>query len=195
MKPVKRCLLITGMIVLLALDALSQKDSTVVEAMVNEGDTIPVVNLREVLVVSWGNLSRRQEKQLTRLMRNVKIVYPFAKLAGIKYFEYEDLLLNAETKRERRQIVKQMQDEIETEYGQDLRDLTFTQGHILLKLIDREIGESSYDLVADLKSQFAAVFYQAIARLFTYDLKVRYDPEGEDRDIELIIEMIENGII
>lgn len=91
--------------------------------------------------------------------------------------------------------MKLLEEEIKTEYGQDLRELTFTQGRILLKLIDRETGHSSYHLVSDLKGEFAAVFYQAFARLFTYNLKVKYDPLGEDSDIEMIILLIENGVI
>jgi hypothetical protein len=89
--------------------------------------------------------------------------------------------------------MKQAEEEIEAEYGQELRDLTISQGKILIKLIDRETGNSSYDLVADLRGEFRAVFYQAFARIFGYNLKIKYDPEGEDKDIELIVRMIENG--
>jgi hypothetical protein len=175
--------------------ALGQEENKVVKGTINEGDTIPVVDLKEVIIFSWGKLPKKKEKRLTRLMRNVKIVYPYAKLAGIKLVEYEEILANVTTNKERRQIMKQLEDEIEEEYGQDLRDLTFTQGKILLKLIDRETGNSSYELVSALKGKFAAIFYQAFARIFSYNLKVKYDPEGEDMNIEIIVRMIENGVI
>jgi hypothetical protein len=158
-----------------------------------EGDTLLVVNLKEIIILSWQNLDKRGERRMTRLMRNVKIAYPYARLAGIKLIEYGDVLAEAPDQKARRQIMKQVEDELEAEYGQDLRKLTITQGKILLKLVDRETDNSSYQLVTDLRGEFRAVFSQAIARLFTYNLKVKYDPEGEDRDIETIVKMIENG--
>ena len=71
--------------------------------------------------------------------------------------------------------------------------MTISQGKILIKLIDRETGNSSYDLVADFRGQFRAVFYQTFARIFGYNLKIKYDPLGEDREIEIIVRMIESG--
>jgi hypothetical protein len=158
-----------------------------------DGDTIPLVPLKEVYIVSWRLLDGKEARQMTKLMKNVRIVYPYARLAGIKLTEYEEILLQAPDERARRKIMKQAEEEIEAEYGQELRDLTISQGKILIKLIDRETGNSSYDLVADLRGEFRAVFYQAFARIFGYNLKIKYDPEGEDKDIELIVRMIENG--
>ena len=93
----------------------------------------------------------------------------------------------------RKLIMKQVEDELLAEYGKELRDLTVTQGKILLKLVDRETGASSYDLVADLRGEFRAIFYQAFARIFGMNMKIRYDPDGVDRDIEYIVRMIESG--
>jgi hypothetical protein len=174
---------------------LGQETNNVVKGTVHDGDTIPEVDLKEVIIFSWINKSKKEERRLTRLMRNVKVAYPYAKLAGIKLVEYEEILANVSSNKERRQIMKQLEKEIKEEYGQDLRDLTFTQGKILLKLIDRETGNSSYKLVADLRGSFTAVFYQAFARIFSYNLKVKYDPGGKDSDIEMIVRMIDNGII
>jgi len=136
---------------------------------------------------------RKDQKRLTKLVKNVKMVYPYAKLAGIKLREYEQMLLNAANDKERKKIMKQAEKEINEEYGGDLKELTFTQGKILIKLIDRETGESSYGLVQELRGKFTAFWYQAFARLWGYNLKVKYDPEGEDRRIEIIVRMIERG--
>lgn len=137
--------------------------------------------------------NRRDRRRQDRTVRNVRIAYPYAKLAGIKLREYEDELLAAETDRERRQIMKKAEDEIHEQFGDDLRKLTFTQGKILLKLIDRETGEASYDLVKELRGSFTAFFYQAFARIWGFNLKDRYDPEGEDELIEQIVQLIEQG--
>jgi hypothetical protein len=191
----KRWAIIVVFLFILILCATGQDTGILSPATVYQGDTIPMVTLREVVVVSWLNRTPKEERNLTRLMRNVKIAYPYAHLAGIKLLEYEDTLAMVSTDKERRQIMKRVEEEVEAEYGQELRDLTFSQGKILLKLIDRETGSSSYDLVSDLRGEFRAVFYQAFARLFSYNLKVKYDPEGEDKDIEMIVRMIENGLI
>jgi hypothetical protein len=183
------------MLFILILESSGQENGIISTATVYEGDTIPLVIMQEVVVISWLNRTPKEEKYLTKLMRNIKVAYPYAHLAGIKLLDYEDTLAMVSTERERREIIKRIEAEIEAEYGQELRDLTFSQGKILLKLIDRETGSSSYDLVSDLRGEFRAVFYQAFARIFSYNLKVKYDPEGEDKEIEMIVRMIENGLI
>ena len=89
--------------------------------------------------------------------------------------------------------MKQAEKELEEEFGDDLREFTFSQGKILIKLIYRETGSSSYDLIADLRGKFRAFFWQAFARLFGFNMRNEYDPEGEDAEIEFIVKMIEAG--
>ena len=89
--------------------------------------------------------------------------------------------------------MKQAEDELKEEYGEDLKKLTFSQGKILIKLVSRETGNSSYELVQDFRGRFVAFWWQAFAKIFGHNLKMDYDPEGEDREIELIVLMIENG--
>jgi hypothetical protein len=165
----------------------------ILPGVIIDGDTLPSIVLKDVIILGWKSPGKSEERKMTKLMKNVKIVYPYARLAGIKLDEYEEILAQAPDDRARRQIMKQVEDELEAEYGQELRDLTVTQGKILLKLVDRETGESSYELVSDLRGEFRALFYQAFARIFGMNMKVRYDPEGEDKDIEIIVQMIENG--
>jgi ribosomal protein L14E/L6E/L27E len=189
-----RILILPVIFFVLSLPGFAQEQKAiVVYGTIVDGDTIPVIPLREVNIYSWKLLDAKQARKMTKLMKNVKIVYPYARLAGIKLDEYEEVLMQAADDRERRRIMKQAEDESEAEYGQELRDLTISQGKILIKLIDRETGESSYDLVSDLRGEFRAVFYQAFARIFGYNLKIKYDPEGEDKDIEMIVLMIESG--
>lgn len=168
----------------------------VVRAIILNGDTIPSISLREVEIVTLViPRTRREQKQMTKLIYNVKKVYPYAKLAGIQLRRYDKMLSEAKSDKERKQLMKQAEKEINEQYGGELKDLTFSQGKILIKLIDRETGETSYNLVSDLRGNFTAFFYQAFARLWGYDLKVKYDPEGEDAQIEAIVKMIERGQI
>ncbi|MFO8129427.1 MAG: DUF4294 domain-containing protein [Bacteroidales bacterium] len=173
-----------------------EQERIVVRAEVVNGDTIPIVPLKEINIYAFKIIkSKRQARRLSKLIRNVKKVYPFAKLAGIKLKEYENRLMQASTDKERRQIMKQAEAEIKEKYGNDLKKLNFSQGKILIKLIDRETGNTSYALVSELRGKFIAFFWQAFARVFGYDLKINYDPEGKDKDIETIVRMIENGQI
>ncbi|MEN8225859.1 MAG: DUF4294 domain-containing protein [Bacteroidota bacterium] len=192
----KQLLLISFMLFfVLAAGAQEQpKDRIVVFAQMLEGDTIPVIQLKEVNIYSFRPFkSKRQARRMSRLIKNVKAVYPYARLAGIKLHEYENILSAVEDEKERRQIMKQAEKELEEEFGNDLRQFTFSQGRILIKLVYRETGTSSYELVAELRGKFRAFFWQAFARLFGFNLKNEYDPEGEDADIEFIVKMIEAG--
>lgn len=188
-----RFLLISVSLFISILALSQEQDGIIVYGKIEDGDTIAVIHLREVNIFSWKMLDNKEERKLTRLMKNIKIVYPYARLAGIKLAEYEEVLSQAPDDQARRKIMKKLEEELEAEYGHELRDLTVTQGKILLKLIDRETGESSYNLVTEFRGEFKAVFYQAFARLFGLNMKLKYDPEGEDRDIEYIVKMIESG--
>ena len=164
--------------------------------IVVDGDTIPVMYYDEVRI--WGERSYRnpaESRQWERLVRNVKKAYPYAKLAGIKFNEYSHKIADVKSDKVKKTMMKQAEDEIEAQFGKELRDLTITQGKILLKLIDRETSNSSYEIVKDFRGNFRAFFYQSFARLFGYDLKARYDPLGEDADIERIVLMIESGTL
>jgi len=183
------------MIILLACRFSFSQDpsSFVVSARIIDGDTIPVMTLPEVEIRYYLSLSHKEARKMTKLIRNVKKVYPYAKLAGIKLEEYEDILLAAQDDKERKRIMKQAEDELKEQYGDDLKDMTFSQGKILIKLVERETGSTSYELVEELRGRFTAFFYQTFAKLFGYDLKVHYDPEGEDKEIENIVRLIESG--
>ncbi len=176
---------------------LSQETGQIVlEARIIEGDTVPVVRLSEVEVFSLNiPTSKKGKRKLSKLVKNVKKVYPYAKVAGRKLLEYEVVLLQAENNKARRKIMKQAELEIKEEYGKELKNLTFSQGKILIKLLDRETGNSSYELVQELRGKFTAFWYQAFARIWGYNLKTKYDPEGEDRQLETIVKMIERGQI
>ena len=182
-------------VILLGANAQEEKkERIVVYARMLDGDTIPVIPLQEVNIYSFRPYkSNREARKSSRLIRKVKIVYPYAKLAGIKLKEYESILAGIDDKKEQKRIMKEAENELEEEFGDDLRDFTFSQGKILIKLVYRETGESSYELVAELRGKFRAFFWQAFARIFGFNLKDGYDPDGEDKEIEFIVKMIEAG--
>ncbi|MEI6748344.1 MAG: DUF4294 domain-containing protein [Bacteroidales bacterium] len=179
------------------LQAVAQQvTGKVLSAIIVDGDTIAIDDLSEVNIYNkMATQSSSETRQFSRLAKNVKKVYPYAKLAGIKFNEYSVLLADVKNEKEKRRMMKKAEDELEAQFGEDLKALTFSQGKILLKLVDRQTGNSSFDLVKEFRGKFVAFFWQSFASLFGYNLKVQYDPLGEDKDIELIVLMIENGTI
>jgi len=173
-----------------------QKTEKIVSAIVDEGDTIPVVWLKSIYVNEARNFrSKRQRRKYNRLKYHVKKVYPYAKLAGQLFQKYQDSLALATTNREKNRFYKQIEKELRDRYESELKKLSVTQGRILIKLVDREIGSSSYEILKELRSTFTAFFWQSLAKLFGNDLKARYDPLGEDKAIENIVVLIERGYI
>ncbi len=159
-----------------------------------DGDTLIVSGIEEVYIFPPHKFKNaREARRYRRLIRNVKKAYPYAKLAAKKLAEVNDKMLTITTKNEKNEYLKQVEQEIKDEFEEKLKKLTITQGKILVKLIDRETGDTSYALVKELKGSFSAFFWQALARLFGNDLKAEYDPYGEDRLIEEIVLLIESG--
>ncbi|OQC36787.1 MAG: hypothetical protein BWX63_01646 [Bacteroidetes bacterium ADurb.Bin041] len=168
----------------------------VLPTTVVNGDTIPHIRLPEAEIFGYKIFkNKREEYRYDRLVKNVRIVYPYAKLAGEMLREYEQILAAIPSESEKRKIMKDLEDDLHKEYDDELKKLTITQGKILIKLIDRQTGDSSYDLVKEFRGAFRAFFYQTFARIFGLNLKMKYDPEGEDKSIETIVRMIEKGVI
>jgi hypothetical protein len=196
----RRFLLISNLLIFIALQVFSQDTIRMklgdypVDAIVQNGDTIYVAELKEAVIQPRKRVaSTRDMRQYRRLIYNVKKVYPYAKIAGQRFGEISAHLEALNAGKEQREYVKQMEDEIIKNYEEELKNLTVTQGKILIKLIDRETSKTSYEVVKDLRGSFQAAFWQAIARIFGSNLKTEYSPEGEDKIIEEIMIMIEKG--
>ncbi len=169
-------------------------DIYVARAVIIDGDTMWVAQLDEVYIFPTHRFKNRREyRRYTRLIYNVKKAYPWAKLAGKKLDEVERKMGTLKTEKEQREYIKQVEQELLTDYKEDLKRLTITQGRILIKLVDRETGDTSYELVKELRGNLSAAFWQALARLFGSNLKSEYNVEGEDRLIEEIVVLIEAG--
>jgi len=186
---------ITLFLILFGFAAFAQQsDTLLVQAEVKAGDTLMVKQLEEVEVFPKFK-NRYQARRYSRLIRYVKKVYPYAQIAAEKMKEYEQILLDTPEPSDQRKIMRQIESEIYEEWEDDLQNLTYLQGRILLKLIDRQTGEASYYIVEEFRGKFRAFFYQSFARLFGFNLKDRYNPKEDnyDRQIEYIVRLIETG--
>lgn len=167
-----------------------------VMALVIEGDTLYFTHVDEAVIKPRKRAAATRDlRQYRKLIYNVKKVYPYAKLAGEKFGEVMAHLETLEGGRSQREYIKQVEDSLLKDYEADLKELTITQGRILIKLIDRETSKTSYEVVKDLRGPLQAAFWQAIARLFGSNLKTEFDPDGEDKVLNEIMIMIENGEI
>ena len=161
-------------------------------------DTLFIDNLSPIWVFPKGRKNKKDLKDYYRLVYNFNKVYPYALVAREIVAEADGELdrLGVADRRggfKRTKYVNNMQDELFDVFETPLRNMTFSQGKLLVKLIDREIGKSSYDIIKDYKSGVAAKFWQGVASLFDNDLKKRYDPTGDDAVTEYLVEQWELG--
>jgi hypothetical protein len=171
----------------------AQKPQYKVWAEVYNGDTIPSIRFQDVYVYAdYLYKNKKQYEAWTRTKYNVKKVYPYAILAAAKLKEY-NLIMERMDEKTRKAYLKVVERQLKDEFEEPMKNLSMTQGKILLKLIDRETGNTSYALVKDLRGDFQAFMWQSVARLFGSNMKSEYDPTGEDIMIERAIKLIEAG--
>lgn len=159
-----------------------------------DGQTYPLVELKEITV--YGKMPRGVRfdyRRHARLVYNVRRVYPYALIVRDEFGRINRLLETLPTERAQRDFLQDYEKELLSRYEGDMRKLTFSQGKILIKLIDRETQNTSYDLIRQYRGKFSATFWQGIARIFGANLKTSYDAEGEDYLIEQIVTEIEAG--
>jgi hypothetical protein len=163
------------------------------------GEVLPEVAIKEVTVVGHHRSSARrtqsQFRKYDRLIYNLKKTYPYAVIVRTRLNQVNEDLSKIEDEKSRRKYIKDVEKEVFREYENDIQDMTITQGRLLLKLIDRETQNTSYDIIKQYRGGLNAAFWQGIARLFGTNLKEEYDPYGEDALIEIIVCEIEAGLL
>ena len=159
-----------------------------------DGQTYPFVELKEIIVI--GKMPRGVRfdyRRHARLVYNVRRVYPFALIVRDEFGRINRLLETLPTDRAKRDFLQSYEKDLLAQYEGDIRKLTFTQGKILIKLIDRETQNTSYDLIRQYRGKFSATFWQGVARIFGANLKSDYDANGDDYLIEQVVREIEAG--
>jgi len=164
------------------------KNDTIPVAVYNDnGYMIPWIPLREVVIVGVRTFRSPEEQMaFNRLKYNVLKVMPYALYAKRRYEKLERDLAVTPDRKTQKKLVKDCDTEIKKMFNTEIKELTITQGQILTKLIDREVGRTTYDIVKETKGGFAAFSYQLVARVVGHNLKSTYNAR-EDRDIESII--------
>ena len=129
------------------------------------------------------------------MIRAVKKVYPLALEAAMRMENLEEELAARERNKDKKAYTKAIEEALKEELTPMLWKMTRYEGKILLKLLDRETNYTAYNIIKDFRSGFTAGFYQMIAKLFGNNLKLEYDPTGEDRLLEQIVLYYKAGLL
>lgn len=169
------------------MPVLGKNDTIRVAGTNDNGEMIPWISLREVIIYGERIFkSPAEQAAYNRLRYNVMKVMPYALFAKRRYEQLERELAVTADKKQQKKLVKQCDQEIKNMFNREIKELTITQGQILTKLIDRELGRTTYDIIKETKGGVTAFLYQSVARVVGHNLKSTYSAE-EDRDIESII--------
>lgn len=164
-------------------------DDNLLKYIVEGKDTIFLDEIRASRVFSRIPRQKGKEwRKYYRLVHNFSKAYPYA-LVAKKLIVQADSTIAADNLKgfKREKYISKVQDELFNAFESSLRSLTVSQGALLMRLIDREVGTSSYLIIRNYKNRMAAGFWQGIAKLFGSDLKAPYDPDGKDKATEELV--------
>ncbi len=174
---------------------ISPKQEGVMEFIVEGNDTIYIDQIRASKVYSrLPKMKGREWRQYYRLVHNFSKAYPYALVAKKLVVEADSVIAADNLKGVKREkYINKVQKELFSVFESQMRSLTVSQGALIMKLVDREVGKSSYNIIKGYKSGVTAGFWQGIAKMFGTDLKKPYDPEGEDAATEELVQIWEAG--
>ncbi len=193
-------LLLTLFLSLMAVLRINAQEQTttikgyLVPACIYEGDTIASLRMPTLYVFKpLVFKNKKKQEAYNRLVRNVKKTLPIAKEVNRAIIETYEYLQTLPDEKAREKHLSLVEKGVKEQYTPRLKKLTFSQGKLLIKLIDRESNSSSYELVKAFLGPFKAGFYQAFAAIFGASLKKEYHPEDEDALVERVVLMVESG--
>lgn len=160
------------------------------------GDTMTIFFLRPFTVYPPMKFrNKKEEKFYWRTVRNVKVTLPYAKMIRETLIETYEYIETFDTQKEREQYLKRMEKELFKQYKPILKRLSKNQARLLVKLIQRETDQSSYEIVKAFLGSFRATFWQGFGRLFGVNLRGKFQPEKkrEDAIIERVATLVEQG--
>ena len=174
-------------------------NGTVMQMLIVDGDTNFIYNMQTFNVVDlkpYGDPEK--DRMFSRMRYYVRKVYPYAKIAADKLNMYEKQLQGVKSKSKRRKIMKQREKALKEEFEDVIKTMSKTSGRVLIKLIDRETGQSTYEIIKEMRGGFKAWTYQGIGMFYGADLKQRFNPKTSEEDemIERVVQsLIAEGAI
>jgi len=172
---------------------LKQRDTDFIS---DRNDTLKFMVLNDMYVYPPQAFKNPAEEETYRkLIRDVKKTLPYAKLVYGTLIETYEYIMTLPTEKEREEHLKRIEKELYAEYMPILKKMSLSQGKLLIKLIDRECSQPSYNLVKAFLGPLRANFWNLFAGVFGASLKSTWDPNGKDAATERIVELVEMGVI
>lgn len=199
---IRRCAILLFMLLFcMQFTCLAQNTNTeqaeqvfITRGFIYHGDTIPWIQLRTVHVFKELKFKKKKDyENYQRLIRDVKKVLPIANEVNAAIIETYEYLQTIPSEKERKRHIKDLEKGIKQQYTPRLKKLTSRQGKLLIRLVDRQSHQTTYELVKAFLGSFRATTYQVFASMFGFSLKKHYDPEGDDALTERVIILVENG--
>lgn len=160
-----------------------------------QGDTMFLDTIDPVWCIAGGKGMKAGDwRKYYKMVYNFNKVYPYA-LVGRKMMAQVDSTMAADVSKrsERNRYVNDVEKELFRLFEKDIRNMTVSQGLVLMRLVDRECGMSAFSIIKSYENGFAANFWQLVAKLFSQDLKTRYDPKGKDEKLEELCQIWDSG--
>jgi Domain of unknown function (DUF4294) len=165
-------------------------DTILVGATVEKGVVYPMILLPE-FVKTATTLDPEEQKRRDKLRSDIFTVYPYALTAAAVFKGINDNLDKIDRRHDRKKYLRSMDKNLDEVFKKPLKNLTIDQGHVLIKLINRQTGQNCYSIIKELKGGFSAVVWQSVGVLFNNNLNRDYDPDGDDKEIESIVKEME----
>jgi Domain of unknown function (DUF4294) len=171
---------------------LGPNDTILVPATIIDGALIPAQTLQAYWITKPGPPGMRERiEKWTRLRNAVYVTYPYAKKAGVIMNDMNAKMEKMKEKDDRKAYIKTREKELKKEFTDPLSNLSIYQGKVLMKLINRQTGNNCYDIIKEYKGGLTARLYQTVAFFFSSNLKQPYDRQGDDKEIETIVQEVE----
>jgi len=159
-------------------------------------DSLKVLVMNDIYVYPPQTYKKFSEDvKYQKMVRDVKKTLPYAKMIYATLIETYEYVMTMPNEEDRRKHLTRMENDLFEEYKPQLKKMSLSQGKLLIKLIDRECNQTSYDLVKAFLGPFRAGFWNVFAGMFGASLKSSWDPTGSDADTERIVEMVEMGLL
>jgi hypothetical protein len=170
-----------GTVIQLPNKSDSIKEIKRVPFVIEHGDTIPVYTLQDTKVTQppLDPADIEKQKEWERLLRNVRYLMQYANICAYKMKEIDTKMAAMDKRHDRRKYLKEEREQMVNDYSKTLKDLSAYQGKLLIKLIYRQTGKTTYDIIKDYESGFTATFWQTLSSLDAMDLKDTYDPQKD----------------
>ena len=176
-----RLLLVIALLSIFSLSSIAQDKQLIASFTIVNGDTFFIADVPEVEVLAFKD--KEEHKKYFILKRRVLKVYPFATSAKEKLLSIKKGLDSIPKRRHKKRYTKEVARWVKEEYADRLKNLTMSEGKILVKLIYRETNTTSYDIVKSYRGRFNAFFWQTMAKFWDNNLKTEYDPVNSREDM------------